>query len=140
MKKHQLNIEKSKEVYEHCKRHIKLKHCYNNVFECVTDYMSKFRNGEWKASYGYVSAMVAVYCRHCYILDENNNVIDPTIFVQSEPNTEREYYTMFVFDDVDEYLNAIESEDYMPALDKYLKEHERNAVKWAAENGVMFIG
>lgn len=138
MVKHQLDLEQSKAVYEACKRHIQIKLCYNNIFEVVTDYMSKFRSGEWKTAYGYVEVMAELYCRHCFILNENGKVIDPTIFVQSEQR-DREYYVMFVFDDVDEYLSAIESDNYMPALEKYLHENDKQAQKWAIENGVIFV-
>ena len=140
MKKHQLNIEQSKAVFEHCKQHLQMKHCYNNVFEVVTDYMSNFRSGKWKIAYGYVECTPLLYCRHCFILDENGTVIDPTIYTQSKPPLQREYYVMYTFDDVDEYLAAVENDDLMPALDKYLREQDRQAQQWANENGVMFIG
>ena len=140
MKKHQLNIEQSKAVYEHCKQHLQVKHCYNNVFEVVTDYISNFRADKWKVAYGYVEVMVGLYCRHCFILDEHGTVIDPTIYTQNEPPLQREYYVMFAFDDVDEYLTAVESDDYMPALDKYLREQDRKAQQWAKESGIVLVG
>lgn len=139
MRKCNLDLEQSKAVYEHCKRHIQVKHCYNNVFEVVTDYMSKFRSGEWKIAYGYTEVMAGLYCRHCFILDENDNVIDPTIFAQSEQRN-RAYYVMAVFEDVDEYLTAIENENYMPALDKHLRVQDKQAQQWAKENGIIFVG
>ena len=139
MRKHNLDLVQSKEVYENCKRHIQIKHCYNNVFEVVTDYMRKFRLGKWKIAYGYTEVMAGLYCRHCFILDEHNKVIDPTIYAQKEqPN--REYYVMAIFDDVDEYLAAIESEDYMPALVKTLREQDKQAQQWANENGILLVG
>lgn len=139
MKKHQLDLKQSKAVFEHCKQHIQIKHCYNNVFEVVTDYMSNFRKGKWKIAYGYTEVMAGLYCRHCFVLDENNRVIDPTIYAQKEqPN--RTYYVMSVFDDVDEYLAAIESENYLPALEKYLKEQDEQARKWAIEKGIILVG
>lgn len=139
MRKHKLDLEQSKAVYEHCKRHIKMKHCYNNVFEVVTDYMSQFRNGKWKVAYGYTEVMAGLYCRHCFVLDENENVIDPTIYVQSEQR-DKEYYVMSVFEDVDEYLAAIENENYMPALEKHLREQDKQAQMWAMENGIILVG
>lgn len=140
MKKHQLNIEQSKAVFEHCKQHLKMKHCYNNVFEVVTDYMSNFRSGKWKIAYGYVNVIPCVYCRHCFVLDENDEVIDPTIFTKPQGETNNEYLVMTTFDDVDEYLTAIENEDYMPALNGYLKEYEKSAYEWAKTEGIALIG
>lgn len=139
MKKHTLDLEQSKAVYEYCKRHIQVKHCYNNVFEIVTDYMSKFRTGKWKIAYGYTEVMAGLFCRHCFVLDEHGKVIDATLFTQSEQR-DRAYYVMTVFDDVDEYLAAIESENYMPALEKYLREQDRQAQQWAQENGIILVG
>ena len=139
MLKCKLNLEQSKTVYEHCKRHIQIKHCYNNVFEVVTDYMSNFRSGKWKIAYGFTEIMAGLYCRHCFILDENGNVIDPTLYAQSEQRN-KAYYVMTVFDDVDEYLTAIESENYMPALERYLRVQDKQAQQWAKENGIIFVG
>lgn len=139
MRKYELDVEQSKEVYEVCRRHIQPKHCYNNIFESVTDYMSKFRDGTWKVAYGYTEVMAGLYCRHCFILD-NDKVIDPTVFTHSEPPTERTYFLMYAFDDVDEYFDAIEKNDYMPALDKHLRESDKEAVQWAKDNGYVFVG
>lgn len=140
MIKYQLDFDKSKEVYEYCKQHLEMKMCYNNIFECVTDYMSNFRSGKWKVAYGFTSVMANVYCRHCFIIDENNNVIDPTIFTKSEQSKDTDFYVMFVFDDVDEYLSAIENDNYMPALENYLKDKDKQAFLWAHENGIVLIG
>ena len=139
MLKHALDLEQSKVVFEHCEKHLKQKHCYNNVFEVTTDYTSNFRAGKWRVAYGYTEVMTGLYCRHCFILNEGGEVIDPTIFCQTEQR-DRAYYTMFVFEDYDEYLTAIEGENYMPALDKYLREQDRQAQKWAKENGIIFVG
>ena len=106
MRKHTLDLKQSKAVYERCKRHIQIRHCYNNVFEVVTDYIGNFRSGKWKIAYGYMEIMAGLYCRHCFILDEADKVIDPTIYAQEE-RPDRVYYVMIVFDDVDEYLAAI---------------------------------
>lgn len=139
MRKYNLDVEQSKAVYETCRRHIQPKHCYNNVFECVTDYMSKFRDGAWNVGYGYTEVMAGVYCRHCFILD-GDSVIDPTVFTHSKPPTERTYFVTYAFDDVDVYFGAIENDGYMPALNGYLRESDRKAVQWANDNGYVFIG
>lgn len=140
MRKLHLDSEKSKEVYKLCEKNIKCKCCYNNIFEVVTMYMSNFRAGKWKVAYGYVEVMPMLYCRHCFILDDKGTVVDPTIFTQSEPPLEREYLVMFVFDDTDEYLTAIESDDLMPALEKYLREQDKQAIEWAKNNGLILVG
>ena len=138
MRKHKLDLKQSKNVYEHCKKHIQIKHCYNNVFEVATDYMSKFKSGNWKVAYGYTEVMAGLYCRHCFILDDNGNVIDPTIYAQSEQRN-REYLVMYVFDDIDGYFEAIENSDYLPALDKHLAEQDKQAQQWAKDNGIILV-
>lgn len=138
MRTYKLNFEQSKAVYERCKEYIKVNHCYNNIFEVVTEYMSNFRSGKWKIAYGYTEVMVLMYCRHCFILDENETVIDPTIFVQNDQSN-RDYYVTATFEDVDEYLMAIENEGCMPALTKYLREQDIRAFIWAKENNIIFI-
>ena len=138
MRQYNLNFEQSKAVYERCKQYIKVNHCYNNIFEVVTDYMSNFRSGKWKIAYGYTGTIPLVYCRHCFILDENEEVIDPTIFAQPD-QSDREYFVMATFEDVDEYITAIENEGCYPALNKYLREQDIQAFKWAKENSIILI-
>lgn len=140
MKKLNLDKTKSKEVYDYFKDNIKIKECYNNTFNLFTLCPKTFREGKWKVAYGYVEVMPLLYCRHCFVVDENDKVIDPTIYVQNKPNDDRDYFVMYVFDDTDEYLNAIESDNLMPALEKYLREQDKQAQQWANENGYLFIG
>ena len=138
MLKYEIDLERSKVVYENCKHLVQMKMCYNNIFNVVTDYISYFRTGKWKVAYGFVEVMAGLYCRHCFILDENNKVIDPTFFTNSE-QYDREYYVMTAFDDVDEYLTALENENYMPVLENYFREQDRQAIKWALDKGYIFV-
>ena len=140
MRKLNLDKIKSKEFYDYFKDNIKMKECYNNVFNVFTLCPKTFREGKLKVAYGYTEVMPLLYCRHCFIIDENDKVIDPTIYAQSEPNLDRDYYVMFVFEDTDEYLNAIESDNLMPALDKFLRVQDIEAQQWARENGIIFMG
>lgn len=139
MRKHKLDYEKTKEVYRQCKPHIEFKQCYNNVFNTVTEHIATFRSGEWKVAYGFVEVMPLVYCRHCFIIDENGAVIDPTICTNTDPNTSREYLVMKKFDDIDEYFDAIEQENYYPALDKALRENAAQAQIWANNKGYLLV-
>ena len=139
MIKYQLDYDKSKEVYEQFKNEIKIKECYNNVFNILTLNNATFREGKWKVCYGYTEVMPLLYCRHCFILDENNKVIDPTLFAGSE-QPHRQYYVLYSFDDVDKYLSTIENDNLMPALNGYLKEYEKSAYEWAKTEGIALIG
>lgn len=139
MKKHTLNVEMSREVYEYYKDGIKPKACYNNIFNIFSISVKTFRDGKWKVCYGYAETLAGLYCRHCFIIDENDKVIDPTLYAQDNPPLDRGYYAMYVFDDVDEYLTAIEDNDLMPALNKYLFAYDVKAKQWAKNNGEIFI-
>lgn len=142
MRKCQLDIEKSQEVYDYFKDIIEIKKCYNNVFSVFELSPKHFREGKWKVAYGYAEVMAGLYLRHCFILDEHGAVIDPTAFAKADPQLQREhreYYVMAVFDDVDEYLTAIEENDYMPALERYLFVQDVKAHHWAKEKGIVFV-
>lgn len=140
MRKHELDVEQSKAVYEYCKSRLAMKECYNNVFNVVTDYISNFRSGKWYVAYGYVTVFENVMCRHCFIIAENGKVIDPTIFTTPHLDTDRQYITMKIFDDIDEYFDEIEKADYYPALDMYMRKYTVQAEKWAIENGFILTG
>lgn len=139
MKKHLLDVETSRAVYNNCKPFLQAKMCYNNVFNVVTEYISDFRSGKYKVAYGYMSVFGSVLCRHCFIIGEDDRVIDPTIFVGST-SADREYYSMMIFDDIDKYFEAIESDEYYPALERYLRERNKAAWKWAKTNNKILTG
>lgn len=138
MDKYILNIDKSKEVYSKCKKRLAAKECYNNVFRVATDYITNFKTKKWRIAYGYMTVLDNLLCRHCFIIDENNTVIDPTIILINR--TDAEYYTMKIFDDWCEYFKAIKKEQYLPALYRYLNEYNKIALNWAEENQYVLIG
>lgn len=138
---YKIDLEVSKTVYEKLKKLIEPKFCYNNVFYVMSHFLSKFNDGEWKVAYGYVKSVSSVYCRHCFILDtESNLIIDPTTIATGTSNNEKEYFIMKLFDTTEEYLSAIESDGNLPALDNFLMEQEIDAQKQAFEHGYLFIG
>lgn len=139
MQKFKLDAEKSKEVFDRC-GNIKVKECYNNIFKVVTEYPSMFHNNVWRVAYGYMLIFDNLYCRHCFVIDENNKIIDPTIYATEREDAEaKEYYAMFIFDDMGEYLKAVEHEEYMPGLEYHLREKDVKAQMWARDNGMIFI-
>ncbi len=133
-----LDSEKSKAVYTRLRKVIEPKMCYNNVFHVVSHYQEKFFTGEWKVAYGFVSSAHPVFCRHCFLLD-GGAVIDPTVFASGNPTEGRKYYVTKVFDELEEYLDAIAGEDNMPALERFLLEQDAAAIQIAIENGLLFI-
>ena len=141
MEKYNLNAEASKYVYNKDKNAYQMKECYINVFRAVCNHMENVKSGKWKIAYGYISSIHNLLARHCFILDENNTVVDPTIYTTNfEDREDSDYYVMYIFDDVEKCIDAIESENGYPALDKYLMEYTKQATKWSIENGFLLIG
>ena len=140
MEQHFLNTELSEALYNKYKRHIKAKECYTNIFFLLSKEFSKFESGEWRIAYGFVSSIDCIYCRHCFILEKDGMVIDPTIFSAERDTTQRTYFVMKVFDELKEYISAIDEENGYPSLAKYLWSVEMKAQAWGNKNGYFFIG
>ena len=139
---YKLDTKTSKSVYKSVKREMEPKMCYNNVFKTVSKYLDFFNDGRWKVAYGYMRTLPTVFCRHCFILDTRSNlVIDPTIFASgTDDTTERDYYIFKVFDELEDYITAIDESDRLPALDYYLSKEDNEAQLVGFENGLIFIG
>ena len=137
MQKYLLDYELSKTIYEQCKHLIAPKECYNNIFHVLTQYPHKFQSGDWKIDYGYVSSVRNLYCRHCFILCEDK-VIDPTLVITN--NSEDNLYFVFkTFENINDYLAALDKEDNLPALMWTLRKEDRCAQQWALENNIICI-
>ena len=67
-------------------------------------------------------------------------VIDPTMFSAERDTTQRTYFVMKVFDELKEYISAIDEENGYPSLAKYLWSVEMKAQAWGNKNGYFFIG
>lgn len=140
MEQYFLDTEQSCAVYKKYKKIIKPKECYTNIFSVLSQEFSKFESGEWRVAYGFVSSIDCIYCRHCFILDKNDRVIDPTMYASERDTTNRIYYVMKVFDKLKDYISALDAEDGYPALGRYLKRAETKAQEWGNQNGCLFIG
>jgi hypothetical protein len=140
MEQHFLNTELSETLYNKYKRHIKAKECYTNIFFLLSKEFSKFESGEWRIAYGFVSSIDCIYCRHCFTLEKDGMVVDPTMFSAERDTTQSTYFGMKVFDELKEYISAIDAENGYPSLAKYLWSVEMKAQAWGNKNGYFFIG
>ena len=134
------DAEKSKEVFDISEKQIQVKQCYNNVFRVVTDNIHKFKSNQWRVAYGYTNILDNILCRHCFILDENNKVIDVTVYAKSTLDLDRKYYVMKIFEDINTYFDAIEKDEFYPALEFYLRAENKKANEWAMQNGFILTG
>lgn len=144
MEKHRIDIEESKRVHDKHSKYIQIRQCYSNIAHILNKNLDKFISGQWKIAYGYYSVshnIPNLLARHCFIIDENNSVIDPTVIIR-HPNDDElkdwEYFTFKIFTDIREYFSMTIDEQYYD-LSKSLRHLEQEALKWGYENGYGLI-
>lgn len=135
-----LNAERSKAVFNSCSEYVKVKECYINVFRVACTFFEKMRFGEWRIAYGYMTSSVGLLIRHCFLIDENNAVIDPTLYAQNTVDEDRSYYVMKVYDTFSEYFDDVDKEDNYPALSRTLRTYDERAHIWGRENSFFLCG
>lgn len=141
MEKYVLNMDESRKLYERGKSRYVVNQCYKNIFHVVCGNLGLFQTGSWKVAYGYVSSVRNLLIRHCFIITDSGEVIDPTIFTHSLSDDRSDaYYIMKVFSEVEEYISAVLGEGGYPALTSTLRPYEKKAWSWAAENGFILCG
>lgn len=143
MKKHELNIPLSREIATKYNKVLRVRECYQNIARCADAYLPSFTTGKWKIAYGYYTASPKIphlLARHCFILDENDCVVDPTIMLRHEDSelSGYEYFVMKSFDDYKDYLRAIIRDRYYD-MTKTLLPYDRRATIWANQNGYLLL-
>ncbi len=142
IKRHEFNYNLSLEVYEECSDFLEVKQCYVNIFKTLTRYVPNFLTGEWKIAYGYIKVLHdhPMMARHCFIVNENGEAIDPTFFTYKRSSREKEYYSFFVYGNIEEYLDAVGKNKNMPDLLTPLMDIDmKYADAWAKENEYILI-
>ncbi|HDR7066887.1 TPA: hypothetical protein QCW42_003993 [Bacillus cereus] len=135
-----MNYEESVRVHEENGIMLEKKMCYNNVFNVLSYHTGKFRSGEWRVAYGYWTAIDGIMARHCYIVDKDNNVIDPTAPLSTDENVkDKKYLTFKIIDGLDSYLDLINEHDREPALYRAFLEEEKEAHEYAMKNNLILI-
>lgn len=155
MKYYKLNKEKSLEIYNKKDILVEQKACYTNTFLVVNRYMDKFTSKEWRVAYGYMKIsenenLNKLYCRHAFVLDQNDEVIDITLaFLCDTSMADRDinnelsddkYIIMKVFDDVEDYIDTLAAEDGDVCLCMYLRDEYLKLQEWAWKNDIMLCG
>jgi len=138
----ELNLERSKEVYQFCQSYLKKKECYANAFYVMSHYMDSFKKRGWRIAYGYFMTLDNLFFRHCYIVDNEGNVIDPTyLLTRSDDTEELPIYWTFALLDIDEYLSLLEKYDNRPDFLKHYQDTHRTLFKWGLEQepSIMFL-
>lgn len=141
--KHSLNYEQSEEVYSKCKLEIEVGACYNNVFSVIMSYKDKLNLKQWKIAYGYYAVFGDMMARHCFIVNEQGEAIDPTIFTHTHngPHNDEEYQSFYLIDNLHDYIKLLSNEyNHNPNLLISLRENEQEMFRWATENDRILIG
>ena len=142
MEKLTLNIEQSEQLYRKGRKHYEPKMCYMNIYNMAysLDNYARFQSGKLKIAYGYKSSVANLLVRHCFVINDAREVIDPTLFCQPEPDVNSVYYVMYEFPTMKDYWAALEKEGYYPALLSFLRSHNALAHQWAQANGFILYG
>ena len=101
MKEYILDYERSKQMYEAHKNIIEMKMCYMNIWNIAVskELTRDFMKGKLKVAYGAMPSVVNTMVRHCFIVDDKGNAIDPTVF--SVPEREPEEKAVYIAHTVD---------------------------------------
>lgn len=143
MKEYKIDFEQSKSLYEQHKDRLEVKQCYKNVWYIATSshHYKKFKTGEWKVAYGVMPSIQKLMVRHCFIVDDKGNAIDPTLFcVERQPDKDMTYIAHTVYKTFEDYFNAITDNDNKPDLCKLLRKQDIELNKELMKNGSLMIG
>ena len=144
IKEHKLNYHDSLALRDRMGDILETKGCYTNIFHAISHSDGKILNGEWKIAYGYLMVLedAPIMARHCFIVNSEGEAIDPTLMNISgyKKGQERGFVSFAIFDNTDDYLNAVTSNDNVPDLIKHFKVLESKTSEiWAKENGRVLL-
>lgn len=138
MKTNKLNLSESKRVYRAYEDLIQPKECYKNIFNLFTE-LDELQEGRWKVAYGYMPCVDNIFIRHCFIVNENEEVIDPTAMLYNRKEL-GENYLIFAVLDKDDYIDTLWEEEGYAALWKHFREIEKNLIDECFQKGLVLMG
>lgn len=124
-----LNLSLSKSVFEDFKDIIRIKQCYDNIYSIVNNWY----NMPYKIGFVYVSLGIDLqqgielnkgYTRHAVLLDEDNSVIDPTLYGANYLKVSPERLKSLV-ENKDSYIliESLAVEDYLNVIEETLRQN-----------------
>ncbi|WCK57528.1 hypothetical protein PP175_26040 (plasmid) [Aneurinibacillus sp. Ricciae_BoGa-3] len=126
-----INKAKSIEFFRKSKDLIQKDTCYANSRIVLTEfYPDEFQNGTYRIGYGYYTSIKnGGFVRHCFIVDDKNEVIDVTaVYLDSEElflQNEHLTYVCFAQLNTEQYAYAFIENDCHEDLKKPLQNKER---------------
>ena len=136
MKIYDIDFKKSLQIFNESKQLLQIKECYKNIFNLVSIYDEFFK--EWQACYGYLQLKDNLWCRHCFILN-NDKIIDPTLFLTKNNIKNSKYVIFKIFNNLDNYLQAIEQNNLLVDLIDILLNEDINLQKEMLKNSQICI-
>ena len=138
-----MNLDKSKEVFNRCKGFMRLKECYTNIFYAVAEYFhDNFKTDKWRVAYGYMQSVENIYVRHCYIVDDEGNVIDPTAVLVKDNMARYSYpkdYLTFAILPTKDYIKLVKENDGFVGLERVFRQKENEAMEYALAHNIFLI-
>ena len=146
MKEFKIDYDKSYDLFLKYKSRLLPKEPYKNIYKISNSEPENFlpNNQKWKIVYGYMTIFGQLICRHCFFIDENDNVIDPTIFLS--PNNSKDkiiaikYFPLRVFYDINEYNEKIKQNNWQPNIFNLIKYREKDIQQWLDRKNYLIIG
>lgn len=138
MKTNKLNLSESKKVYRAYEDLIKPKECYKNIFNLFME-LDELREGKWNVAYGYMPCLDNIFVRHCYIINENGEVIDPTAMIYNKKKDGEEYLTFAILGR-DEYIDILWEDEGYAALWKHFRTIEADLIDEYFQKGIILMG
>ena len=137
---HKLNEGLSEMVFVKCKHLLQQNDCYHNVYNVIGSHLKYFRTQEWKIAYGYLEIFEGLMCRHCFIVNKNYEVIDPSypLFNPDKKHKVPQYWSFKIFT-LDEYTKNIQDANFMPCLGRLYRPLEEKIEAQSRAEGISII-
>lgn len=135
-----LNKEKTLHMFSYTKEHVQRGLCYNNAVEVLVQYHAEdFTNGLYQVGYGYVGYTNGPLVRHCFIVTNEDEIIDLSALTTHTEETFRSVqdtvYVVFAKLTLDELKTLLALNDWDLVLAKPLKDKEMEAKAYMEEHG-----
>ena len=138
-----LNLNLSKIVCMEFRNSANAGECYNNTFNIMYEFKHSnlYNIEDYKVGYGFLKKIIRgeqVFFRHGFIIStKDNSVIDVTSCLWKRVESKYQNYEYYVFKEytMEEYLDALRSEDYMSALYETSRNEEIKLYNYLVKKG-----